>query len=147
MICMAPRKLKFTALQKANQSLNESLSIVLDHESFQGYSQAMQRTLMAGVIQNFEFVYELSIKMLKRQLKHDAASADEIEVLNYRDLIRTAAKSGLLDDPEAWFRYREFRNSFSHTYNEQKANEVFAAIQTFQRDARTLLENLEQRNA
>ncbi|NOR69735.1 MAG: hypothetical protein GQ532_08610 [Methylomarinum sp.] len=35
---------------------------------------------MAGVIQNFEFVYELSIKMLKRQMELEVASPEDIDL-------------------------------------------------------------------
>ncbi len=49
-----------------------------------------------GLIQRFEFTYELSHRTLRRYLKEAAASADEIERMSFADLIRTANAQGLL---------------------------------------------------
>jgi hypothetical protein len=49
-----------------------------------------------GLIQRFEFTYELSYRMLGRYLKLIAASPDEIERMPFADLIRTGNAQGLL---------------------------------------------------
>ena len=41
-----------------------------------------------GLIQRFEFTYELSHRMLRRYLRELAASPDEIEQMSFADLIR-----------------------------------------------------------
>jgi len=98
-----------------------------------------------GAIQRFECTYELAWKSLKRVLENMAASPDEIDALSFRDLIRHGAEKGLIDDPAAWFGFREERNISSHTYDEAKAKEVYRAALSFAPQARILLERLEDR--
>ena len=80
---------------------------------------------MAGVIQNFDFVYEIGVKMIKRRMELDAASPDEIDGLNFRDLMRVAGERGLVEDVSAWFEYRTMRNLTSHTYDQKVARQVY----------------------
>jgi hypothetical protein len=63
----------------------------------------VQDILMAGVIQNFEFVYKLSIKMIRRQIELESASPEEIDKTNFWDMVRVAGEKGLIADVEAWF--------------------------------------------
>jgi hypothetical protein len=44
--------------------------------------------LRDGLIQRFEFTYELSHRTVKRFLKETAASPDDIEQMSFADLIR-----------------------------------------------------------
>ncbi len=82
---------------------------------------ALRNTLLAGVIQNFEFVYELSVKMLRRELERGSDTPGEIDAANFRDMLRIAAERGLIDNIEAWFGYRQMRNLSAHTYDQTKA--------------------------
>ena len=60
-----------------------------------------------GLIQRFEFTYELSHKMLRRYLREAAASPDETERMPFADLIRTGNAQGLLrGDWPGWRRFR-----------------------------------------
>src|SRR6266481_3249701 len=85
--------------------------------------------LRDGLIQRFEFTYELSHRTLKRFLKDGAASPDDIEQMSFADLIRTANAQGLLrGDWPAWRRFRQMRARTSHTYDATAAAQVVAAI-------------------
>jgi nucleotidyltransferase substrate binding protein (TIGR01987 family) len=99
--------------------------------------------LRDACIQRFEFTFELAWKMLKRRLEMDLPSADVVDGMNYRSLVRTGAEYGLIKDVPAWFVYRDKRNITSHTYDAAKAAEVFAVVPGFARDARALLAALE----
>jgi nucleotidyltransferase substrate binding protein (TIGR01987 family) len=103
--------------------------------------------LIAGVIQNFEFVYEISFKMIKRQIEEESASPDEVDESNFRDVLRVASEKGLVADVEAWFKYRKMRNITAHTYDHEKAQRVYRDTLVFINDARALLKELEARNA
>src|SRR2546421_2570097 len=81
-----------------------------------------------GLIQRFEFTYELSHKMLRRYLKQNAASPDEFDRMPFADLIRTGNVQGLLlGEWPTWRRFREMRALTSHAYDAKIALEVAAA--------------------
>ena len=96
-----------------------------------------------SAIQRFEYTYELSVKLLKRKLEDMASSAEEIDHMGFKDVIRTGAEKGLIDEPEAWFEYRKKRNITSHTYDEKKAEEVYGILKDFAEKASVLLTKLE----
>jgi len=101
-----------------------------------------------GLIQRFEFSYELSHKMLRRYLKEAAASPDEIEQMSFADLIRNANAQGLLrGDWPVWRRFREMRARTSHTYDARVAEQVASAIPTFLEEAEHLYAELQRRLA
>lgn len=139
-------KLDLSSLNNAIDSLQEGISVVSDSAWFNAQSKAVQHTLVAGVIQNFEFVYEISIKMIRRYIEMNAASPVEVDHSDFRDLLRTAAEKGLLADVDAWFEYRKMRNITAHTYDHVKANQIYQKTLTFIHDAKNLLDALEARN-
>ena len=47
-----------------------------------------------GLIQRFEFTYELCQRMLRRYLRETAPSPDEIERMSFADLIRAGNARG-----------------------------------------------------
>ncbi|MDQ3000131.1 MAG: nucleotidyltransferase substrate binding protein [Fibrobacterota bacterium] len=75
------------------------------------------------------------------------ALAENVDTLQRRDLYRMAAEKGLLEDPVLWFGYHRARNETTHTYQEAKAEEVYAIAADFVTDAGALLLCLEQRLA
>lgn len=101
-----------------------------------------------GLVQRFEFSYEISHKMLKRYLEQASATPAAIDALPFADLIRTASEQGLLlgSWPE-WKGYREMRSRTSHAYDEAVAVEVVAGIPAFLAEAQYLLQQLQGRNA
>ena len=140
-------KLDLEPLRRALASLEDGLEVVSDAQWFNQQSDKVQNTLIAGVIQNFEFVYEIGFKMLRRQIEAEAASPTEVDESNFRDVLRVAAEKGLIADVEAWFRYRKMRNITAHTYDHEKAQQVYQDTLIFIGDARALLHKLEVRNA
>lgn len=144
---MQPKYLDLTPLRNALTSLSAALAVVENKDWFDAQADAVQNTLLAGVIQNFEFVYEISTKMLKRQLELEAASPEEVDHFSFRNLLRSGAEKGLITNPDAWFKYRLMRNITSHTYNQNKAQEVYQGTLSFIKDAADLLNKLEKRNA
>jgi nucleotidyltransferase substrate binding protein (TIGR01987 family) len=100
--------------------------------------------LRDGVIQRFEFTYELSWKMLKRYLEE--YGLERPDRLSNRDLFRVGYEQELIDDPEKWFLYLRMRNQTSHVYDEAKATEVFQAARRFLPDVKSLLQRLMDRN-
>lgn len=100
--------------------------------------------LRDGVIQRFEFTYELSWKMLKRYLEE--YSLEKVDGLNNRELFRIGREQGLISDPEKWFHYMKMRNQTSHVYDKAKAATVYAAAREFLPDTQYLLKRLREKN-
>ncbi len=70
----------------------------------------------AGLVQSFEFTFELTWKTLKDYLSEQA-----FVVLSPRDTIKQAFQSGYLKDGHIWMEMLEQRNLLTHTYNEEQA--------------------------
>jgi nucleotidyltransferase substrate binding protein (TIGR01987 family) len=100
----------------------------------------------AGAIKSFEYTYELAVRFMRRGLESMGLSSDEIDQMSFRTLIRTAAEKGLVDDPTAWFLFRDKRNITLHTYDELKALDVLAVIPQFIEKANFLLKTLARLN-
>jgi len=96
-----------------------------------------------GLIQRFEFTYELSHKMLKRFLVATSASPGEFDEMSFADLIRSGNQRGLLrGDWTLWRGYRDMRAKTSHTYDEAVALDVVSGIEDFLNEAESLLSRL-----
>lgn len=128
--------LDFSPLEKAINSLNRALARTTD--------APMDEELRDACIQRFEYTFELSWKMLKRQLEQELPSPTEVDGYSYRQLFRIGAERGLVQNVEAWFDYRELRNITSHTYDEEKAARVFDALPAFAGHAEELLARLQE---
>lgn len=117
-------------------------------EGIQRYQKDITDTqIRDGLIQRFEFTYELSHKMLKRFLEFTSPSPATIDELAFQDLIRTGNEQGLLlSDWTHWKKYREMRSRTSHTYDESVALQVIAEIPAFLQEARFLNKQLHSRN-
>jgi len=94
--------------------------------------------LRAGVIQSFEFTYELAVRMLRSVLIERASSAQSVEDLSFNDLLRTAADAGLLPEPLGCRRWRDLRNRTSHSYDELQAQEIAEQARLFLVEAQQL---------
>jgi len=102
--------------------------------------------LRDGLIQRFEFAYELSHRMLRRYLRMVAASPDTFDQMPSQDLIRTGNEQGLLrGDWPVWRRYRDLRARTSHTYAAAVAEQVVACIPDFLADALYPRDQLQRR--
>ncbi|PJG83032.1 nucleotidyltransferase substrate binding protein [Caviibacterium pharyngocola] len=99
-----------------------------------------------GLIQRFEFTYELSHKMLKRYLESIVPNPQELDTMTFQDLIRTGNEFGLLQGNWTnWKQYRDMRSRTSHTYDEATAIAVVAGIPAFLTEAQFLQEQLASR--
>ena len=101
-----------------------------------------------GLVQRFEFTYELGHKVLKRFLKYASANPEQIDTMTFPDLIRTGNEQGvLLGNWPDWRGFRQMRGKTSHTYNEDVALEVVGGIPRFLEEAIHLRDKLRERLA
>lgn len=77
-----------------------------------------------GLIQAFEFVFELAWNLMKDYFVYQGNPA----ITGSRDAIRTAFKQGLVVDGEGWMEMIKSRNQTAHTYNESIAIEIAERI-------------------
>jgi nucleotidyltransferase substrate binding protein (TIGR01987 family) len=77
-----------------------------------------------GLIQSFEFTYELAWNTLKDYLVWQGIAG----IVGSRDTIREAFSRDLIADGDIWMKMLIDRNRTSHTYNEQTAAEILANI-------------------
>ena len=101
-----------------------------------------------GLVQRFEFTYELGYKVLKRYLEYASANPEQFDQMTFQDLIRTGNEQGLLlGDWTDWRGFRDMRARTSHTYNEDVAVEVVEGIPRFVEEAVYMRDRLRRRLA
>lgn len=133
-------KLDITSLKRAASQLKVGL------EQYQ--QDISDDQIRDGLIQRFEFTYELSHKMLKRYLEMASANPQQLDEMTFQAMIRTGSEQGLLKHgwPE-WRTYREMRGKTSHTYDEVIAKQVVMVIPAFLEEAQFLISTLDERIA
>ena len=136
--------LDLNSLRKAVGSLARAVNVAAT--MIQGTVDTDQEQVVrAGVIQNFEFTYELCWKFIKRWLEANSGGS-AVDGLTMKELFRLAAESHLIKDVQAWFEYHRKRNQTAHTYDENTAEAVYETAVRFVTDAQDLLQALEARN-
>lgn len=128
---------RFTNFTKAHAQLANALALMEKRELSELEKQ--------GVIQAFEFTYELAWNLLRDYLLWQGAA----NVTGSRDAFREAFKRELIRDGHAWMAMLQDRNRTVHTYNEATANEILANIKQrygalFQELAQTFIALVEE---
>ena len=139
-------KLDLSSLQKAVESLEKTINVAENKKLAAELDDDTKDAIKAGVIQNFEFTYELCWKFMRRWLSENATIEEAEYSRTRRELFRQAARSGLIDNPLSWFSYGDARNLTSHTYDEDKAETVYEAAIDFLEDAKDFLKRLQEHN-
>jgi len=78
-----------------------------------------------GVIQRFEYTFELAWKSLKDKMEHDGIVMDTISP---KSVIKQAFASKYINEPEIWIKMIGDRNLMSHTYDVAIFEEIFLTI-------------------
>jgi len=105
--------------------LEYSLKKLIDaHKKLEeGIEQAIDELDKDGIIQRFEFTFELLWKALKIYLEHQG-----ILVKTPRDSFVEAFRIGLFDDEKIFLDMLEDRNSTSHIYDKETSEKIFNRI-------------------
>lgn len=117
-------------------------------EGWQRYLQDTSDTqIRDGLIQRFEFTYEISHKILKRYLENTSADPTQFDLMSFQDIIRTANEQNLLlGNWTDWKQYRDMRARTSHTYDEETAIAVVQGIEKFLAEAQFLQQKLQEKS-
>ena len=117
-------KLDFTSLRNALARLKEGYA--------RYESDVSDIQIRDGLIQRYEFTYEISHKMLKRHLEMTSANPEAFDALPFADLIRTGNEQSLLkSDWTAWKVFREMRALANNALEDQAALEIVKVIPIF----------------
>lgn len=107
---------RFSNFRKAFSQLDEAVTL--------SQSRDLSKLEKQGVIQAFEYTYELAWNLLRDYLRWQGNTT----ITGSRDAIREAFSAGLIDDGERWMQMLQDWNRTSHTYNEETAEEILANI-------------------
>lgn len=99
--------------EKASERLNDATKLELKED-----------IIIDGVIQRFEFTFELSWKLMKGFLEY----AGITEIRSPRGAIQEAFSYGLIDNGEEWIDMLIDRNKTSHIYDEEEARLIYEKI-------------------
>lgn len=101
-------------LEKALQSLKKACAAPITEDRDK-----------AGIIKNFEFVYELSGKSMKRKLEDEGQ-----QTRSPREVIQKAFEFDYVKDESLWLQIIQDRNLAVHTYNQDLADQLVDHIKT-----------------
>lgn len=138
--------LELTALIRSVVALENAISVWRQKQEESGVSDMELEVIRAGVIQSFDFTYEMCWKFMKRWLEENCG-ASEVDGVPRRELFRLAAENLLLTDVDRWMDYHQARNRTSHIYDPAVAGAVLDVALAFLPDAQDALQRLEARNA
>jgi nucleotidyltransferase substrate binding protein (TIGR01987 family) len=109
-------KQRFENFQKALAQLDEADGL--------SRQRPLSRLENQGLIQAFEFTYELAWNTLRDFLTFQGVAG----LIGSRDTAREAFKRQLISDDEGWMMMLNDRNRSSHTYNQKTADDIVEHI-------------------
>ncbi len=86
------------------------------NEALESEPAELSELEMEGVVQRFEYTFELAWKCLKDYL---VWSGQDLIERTPRHVIKVGASVGIVEDGQTWIDMLERRNLLSHTYNEE----------------------------
>ena len=138
--------LDFSSLKAGINSLQESIEVISRYTQANPSKDTPEfRTFRAGVIQNFEFTYELSWKAMRAWLAENLGKTT-VDGITRKELFRLAAEHKLIENVEPWFEYHYQRNQTPHTYEEKTATEVYSVVSEFLQQSKNLSSRLNEKN-
>jgi nucleotidyltransferase substrate binding protein (TIGR01987 family) len=102
--------------RKALAQLNEAVDL--------GQQRELSRLEQQGVIQGFEYTYELAWNTLKDYLQWQGIQG----LVGSRDTFREAFNKSLIHDGDTWMAMLLDRSRTAHTYNEDTAKSILQSI-------------------
>lgn len=110
-------KQRFQNFSRAYALLNS----VLEENNIDDLSNLEQE----GVIQRFEYTYELAWKTLKDYLEYNGANIAEITA---RNVFKEAYSSGIIENADVFIDMMFSRNLLSHTYDFNKFRDILSKV-------------------
>ncbi|MDR2704454.1 MAG: nucleotidyltransferase substrate binding protein [Planctomycetaceae bacterium] len=127
-------------LQHAIESLENAIRYSRSSE-FQELSTEFKNVLISAVVQNFSLTFRVCRQMIAHQLT-DRYEVTEIEPLSPNDLLRLAAKEGLISNLNQWLEYLDCEHL---SQSSSIAVRTFEKASAFLKDAEELLQTCSKR--
>lgn len=107
---------------------NYGRAFVLLREAIElGQERQLSQLEREGIIQRFEYTWELVWQTLKDYLDYQGIIIDDVTP---RSVIKAAYAANIISRGDDWMKALDARNKMSHTYNFKVFEQVIASIQT-----------------
>jgi nucleotidyltransferase substrate binding protein (TIGR01987 family) len=107
---------RFNSYKKAFAALERSVTAAQEKKLNEMEEQ--------GLVQSFEFTFELAWKLLKDYLESKGFK----DFHGSKDTFKLAFQEGLISDGELWMEMLDNRNRSSHTYEESIARQIISLV-------------------
>lgn len=104
---------------------NFDRAFVLLREAIEQDPAQLSQLEKEGIIQRFEYTFELAWKVLKDKMECDGLLIDQVSP---KGVVRQAYAAKYIDDPDTWLKMIGDRNLMNHTYDFRKFEEVIGTI-------------------
>ena len=104
---------------------NFQRAFLLLREALEKEPETLSQLEKEGIIQRFEYTFELAWKVLKDKMEFDGL---EINQISPKAVVRQAYAAKYLDDADTWLRMIGDRNLISHTYDFSKFEAVIITL-------------------
>ncbi len=104
---------------------NFSRALSLLREAMEEDVFSLKQLEKEGIIQRFEYTFELAWKVLKDKMEFDGIVLDQISP---KAVVRQAFAAKYINDPDTWLKMIGDRNLMSHTYDFMKFEAVIQSI-------------------
>ena len=109
-------KQRFQNYQKALATLKTAVELTVSRELTDLEKQ--------GMIQGFEFTFELAWNVMKDYLEEQGITG----IIGSKNAVRQAFNKGLIEDGQVWMDMIKDRNLATHSYDEKTAKDLAIAI-------------------
>lgn len=104
---------------------NFSRAFLLLRDAMENDISKLNQLEKEGIIQRFEYTFELAWKVLKDKMENDGIVLDQISP---KAVIKQAYAAKYINAPETWLKMIGDRNLMSHTYDFVKFEAVIQSI-------------------
>ena len=109
-------KQRFQNYKKALTTMTKAIELASSRELSELEKQ--------GLIQGFEFTFEMAWNVMKDYLEEQGISG----IIGSKNAVRHAFQKELITDGQVWMDMIEGRNLASHSYDEEKAEKIYNYI-------------------
>ena len=104
---------------------NFNRAFLLLREAMDSDRSTLSQLEKEGIIQRFEYTFELAWKVLKDKMEYDGIVLDQISP---KAVVRQAFAAKYINDPDTWLKMIGDRNLMSHTHDFVKFEAVIQSI-------------------